>query len=102
MSFEDKKEPEEGAATVEFPAKISEELRRELEELAKRAWEVFGCEGLTRVDFMYDVDQGKVFLNELTTVPGLTDISHFPLLWEKSGVGSDEMFKELMENACRR
>ena len=55
--------------------------------------------GLARVDFFVDEQSGAIFINEINTMPGFTDISMYPKLWEVSGVGYRELVGRLMKLA---
>ena len=55
--------------------------------------------GLARVDFFIDKKSGQVILNEINTLPGFTDISMYPKLWEASGVPCKELLTRLIKLA---
>jgi D-alanine-D-alanine ligase len=57
---------------------------------------------MARVDFLLSGDTGKLFLNELNTIPGFTDISMYPKLWEASGLPYAELIDRLVELALER
>jgi len=78
----------ENGAILEIPALIPPEISETVRRLAVAAFKVLNCAGMARVDFFLAED-GRVLLNEINTVPGFTNISMFPLLWEASGVSSD-------------
>ena len=58
-----------------------------------------GVTGMARVDFFYDDSSGKVWLNEINTLPGFTSQSMYPMLWEASGVTLEQLVHELLESA---
>ena len=60
------------------PADVPDEVAAEMTDLAVRAFEAAGCEGLARVDFFY-ADDGRVILNEINTMPGFTPSSMYPM-----------------------
>ena len=52
----------------------------------KKAYKAADCKGLSRVDFFVDDKNNKIYINEINTMPGFTQISMYPKLWEKSGI----------------
>ncbi len=86
--------------SFEIPAMLSSEQIGQISDYAKRTWRIMNCYGLARVDFLVGNDQ--IFLNEVNTVPGFTDISMYPRLLRESGVNSNEMMQQLVELALNR
>ncbi len=87
--------------SLSAPAKVSDEVREQVQNLAIQAFEAMGCEGLARVDVFY-TDSGQVIINELNTMPGFTESSMFPRLWAAAGVDYPELVDRLIQLACRR
>lgn len=87
-----------GGATLEVPAKISEELSARLVDFAKLAFTTLDCEGLARVDFFLGAD-GIITINEVNTLPGLTALSQYPLMWQAVGVSYTELLSHLIDRA---
>ena len=85
-----------------IPADIPDETAEQVRELAVKAYKACDLAGLARVDFFIDKDTGKVFLNELNTIPGFTQISMYPMLWEASGISYRELITKLVELAIER
>ncbi|MBQ9468741.1 MAG: D-alanine--D-alanine ligase [Clostridia bacterium] len=81
-----------------IPADISAETRAEIRELAVKAFRCLGCAGVARIDFMIDMDDGKVYLNEINTIPG--SLSFY--LWEPLGVSYRELLDKVISLAVRR
>ncbi len=79
----------------DIPAPISDEQTREIQALAVRVFQLFECAGLARIDFMIDDATGKVYFNEINTIPG----SFSFYLWEPSGIPFDELTHRLIEIA---
>lgn len=103
LSFEDKYisgGKSSGMATLKrkIPADISAETREEIRELAVRAFKCIGANGVSRIDFMIDMDDGKVYLNEINTIPG--SLSFY--LWEPVGVKYPELLDELITLSLKR
>ncbi|MGC5626628.1 D-alanine--D-alanine ligase family protein [Georgenia sp. Z1344] len=82
------------------PADIPEHVAARVRELAVRAFDAMGCEGLARVDFF--VDGETIVVNEINTMPGFTPFSMFPVVWEASGVPYGELLDELITLALAR
>jgi D-alanine-D-alanine ligase len=89
---------------VEFvvPAPIPKRLSRRIQELAVRAFKAVDGAGLARVDFFLRRDTNKLIVNELNTIPGLTEVSGFPKMWDASGVAFTEVIDRLVELAFER
>jgi D-alanine-D-alanine ligase len=84
------------AAEVLIPAPgLDEELLAKLRLIASSAYQALGCEGLSRVD-MFVCDDGRVYVNEVNTLPGFTNISMYPKLWEQSGLPYGELISHLL------
>jgi D-alanine-D-alanine ligase len=85
-----------------IPAPVSDEQAQRLRELALEAFQVLEGSGLGRVDFFIDRQSGEIFVNEVNSLPGFTQGSMFPLLWEASGVSYTELLDPLIELALER
>lgn len=92
----------EGASRMCIPADIPEELKEEIRSLAVKAYSVIDGEGFARVDFFIDKDTGKLYLNEINTIPGFTKFSMFPLLWEEAGVSYAKTIERIIELGYER
>ena len=84
------------------PAPLDEGQTRRVRELAVRAMAALEGEGLGRVDFLLDRSSGEFFVNEVNSLPGFTDASMFPRLWEASGVPYPALLDRLIELALER
>ncbi len=89
-------------ADLWIPAHIDEDERREILELAKKAYTVLDASGLSRVDFFKDRQDGKIYLNEINTMPGFTQISMFPKLCGHEGLGFTDLTEVLIKEAIFR
>jgi len=85
-----------------IPADIPEETAEKIRSLAVKAYQACDLAGLSRVDFFIDKDTGDIFINELNTIPGFTQISMYPMLWQASGVGNQELVDTLVDLALER
>ena len=89
----------EGRASVHIPAPIPDEVAGRLRELALSAFKALDCAGLARVDFFYLEESGELLLNEVNTMPGFTQTSMYPKLFEAAGLGYSELVTRLVELA---
>lgn len=100
-AFLDYTEKYSNTGHVEFivPAALSKTLIRRIQRMATRAFQAIDGSGLARVDFFLRRDTGELLLNELNTLPGLTDVSGFPKMWEASGIPFTEVLERLIQLA---
>ena len=84
--------------TMDIPAKISDEVISVMRTNAETAFRALGGQGLARCDFFY-TEEGDIFLNELNTMPGFTQWSMYPLLWENMGLPYSELIEKLVNLA---
>jgi D-alanine-D-alanine ligase len=83
---------------ADIPQATAEEVRRQ----AVTAFLALDLSGLARVDFFLDKESGQVYINEVNTMPGFTQISMYPKLWEASGLSYTELLDRLIELAIER
>ena len=98
-SYEAKYEDPEGATTV-VPAKLPRAVSERVQEMAVESFKLMRCSGMARVDFFVVGDD--VYVNELNTIPGFTDISMYPTMWEASGMPYANLLDKLVELAMER
>ncbi|HTY62054.1 MAG TPA: D-alanine--D-alanine ligase family protein [Acidobacteriota bacterium] len=82
---------------TEIPARIESSKAEEIRELALRSFKTIDGAGLARVDFFLERTTGKVWLNEINTMPGFTPISMYTKLWDASGVPFEQLVRRLVE-----
>jgi D-alanine-D-alanine ligase len=99
-SYEAKYIDEEGAV-LKIPADLDRETVECVQRLAIEAFQTLCCEGMARVDF-FVTDTGTILVNEINTIPGFTQISMYPKLWEASGLTYGELLDRLIELALER
>jgi D-alanine-D-alanine ligase len=92
----------DNASELRIPADLPTETVKLVQELAVRAFVALDCAGMARADFFLCRDTGKVYVNELNTIPGFTSISMYPKLWEASGIPYSELIDRLIELALER
>lgn len=90
------------SSELHIPARVSDEKLEEVRRNAVDAFLSLGCSGFSRVDFFVRDCDGKVLLNEINTIPGFTDISMYPKMFEKSGVPYPELLDRLITLAMER
>ena len=96
----DAKYIDEGSVAV-IPAKISKKAVKEIQQLSIKTFKTINCEGFGRVDCFLKKN-GKVYINEINTIPGFTSISMYPKLWEASGLPLSKLLDKLIELAIER
>jgi D-alanine-D-alanine ligase len=102
--FLDYTEKYSSTGNVEFvvPAPISKAVTAQIQRLAVRAFQAVDGSGLARVDFFLRQDDRALLINELNTLPGLTDVSGYPKMWKASGVAFSELLERLIQLAFER
>lgn len=82
-----------------IPAKISAEKSEEIRKLAVKAFKAIDGKGLSRIDFFIENESEKVYINELNTLPGFTNISMYPKLFEQVGISYSDLLDKLINLA---
>jgi D-alanine-D-alanine ligase len=90
-----------GGMDLVVPARLDDATRARVRELAVEVFRRAGCAGLARVDFFVE-DSSRVLVNELNTMPGFTQTSVFPKLFEESGLPFPDLLDRLVELAIER
>ncbi len=98
--YEDKYEL--NLARTVVPADLPENDTAEIRRLAVECFKAVGCEGMGRVDFLRETATGRIYINEINTVPGFTSISMYPKMWEYSGIPYGELIDRLIDLALAR
>jgi len=94
-SYDAKYIDEKGASLI-IPADIPKDLLSKMQEMAIRAYQVTCCSGMARIDFLMN-QNGQLVVNELNTLPGFTNISMYPKLWEVSGIAYKDLIGRLIQ-----
>jgi D-alanine-D-alanine ligase len=92
---------DEGSQLI-IPAKLTKKQMKEVQEMAVRAFQAVDCSGLARVDFLMEPKTGRIYLNEINTMPGFTSISMYPKLWAASGLEYSVLIDRLIQLALER
>lgn len=80
-----------------IPAEISEKQAEEIQMLAKKAFKVIDGKGLSRVDFFIEKGTEKIYINEINTLPGFTNISMYPKLFEATGISYSNLLDKVIK-----
>ncbi len=91
----------DAASGMAIPAPIPDSAIEEVRRLGAAAFEAVSCEGLARVDFFYTAD-GRVLINEINTMPGLSPASYFQKMWEVSGMPFPQLIDRLLQTALKK
>jgi D-alanine-D-alanine ligase len=89
------------AGSMAIPPPIPAEDIEEIRRMAGAAFEAVSCEGFARVDFFYTAE-GRILLNEINTIPGMTASSYFPKMWEASGLPMPQLLDRMIATALAR
>lgn len=91
-----------GNVSFVVPAPLSKSMTTRIQRMAIRAFQSVDGAGLARVDFFLTRDGGELVINELNTLPGLTEVSGYPKMWEASGLSFPKLLEVLIELAFER
>ena len=89
-------------ATLDDVAKIDKDTQQRIMDIARAAYEAVRCEGLGRVDFFLEKSTGRIYLNEINTLPGFTSISMFPRMCQAGGLNYPATLERLINLAMSR
>lgn len=93
---------DENGAELLIPAPLNQQQIKKAQELASSIFEILECEGMARVDLFLDKTTGEFIFNEINTLPGFTQISMYPKLWEASGLAYKDLLSYLIDLALAR
>lgn len=93
---------DDDATRLLVPADLEEDARARLSALACESYQALGCAGFGRVDFLIERTTGRPFISELNTLPGFTDVSMFPQLWQASGLSYGDLLACIIDLGQRR
>jgi D-alanine-D-alanine ligase len=92
----------EGKTRFGIPAELTSSQTKEIQHLSLEAYRAVSCSGMARVDFLMEEKTEKIFISELNTIPGFTEISMYPKLWEVSGLPFPRLLEQLIELGLER
>ncbi|MEM6435962.1 MAG: D-alanine--D-alanine ligase family protein [Cyanobacteria bacterium P01_D01_bin.115] len=91
-----------GQADLAIPADLPTAIVQQIQEMAVQAFQAVDAAGLSRVDFFYEAATGAIYLNEINTLPGFTQTSMYPMLWQASGVAFEDLVDRLVQLGLER
>ncbi|HEY6803561.1 MAG TPA: D-alanine--D-alanine ligase family protein [Pyrinomonadaceae bacterium] len=91
-----------GNVSFVVPAPLSKSITTRLQKMAVQAFQAVDGSGLARVDFFLEQKSGELVVNELNTLPGLTEVSGYPKMWETSGLSFTKLIEKLIDLAFER
>ena len=94
----DSKYSEDSGSSIVIPAEVDSSLADTIRKQALLAYDALHCSGMARVDFLLD-GNGEIFINEINTIPGFTNTSMYPKLWQKDGISYSELIDKLLQLA---
>ena len=97
----DAKYIENDTAQLHIPADLPSQDQKRIRDVAIRTYKALDCEGMARVDTFFTAS-GRVVVNEVNTIPGFTQISMYPKMWQASGLQSDKLMDRLVQSATDR
>jgi D-alanine-D-alanine ligase len=97
----DAKYVDEKGADIKIPADLPAHMIKRIQETAVATFKALSCEGMARVDMFVCADE-KIYLNEINTIPGFTNISMYPKMWEASGLKYSDLIDTLIDLAIQR
>jgi len=86
---------------VILPADLPPEISEKIRSITKKSYSVLGCRGLARIDFLLSEDN-EIYLNEVNTLPGFTNISMYPKLWRQEGMTYSGLIDVLISDALEK
>jgi D-alanine-D-alanine ligase len=92
----------DGKTTFVIPAELPRRTQAKVQELAIAAFKALGASGLARVDFFLERRTNRLYINEINTIPGFTEISMYPKLWAVSGLAFPRLLERLIELGFER
>lgn len=98
----DAKYVDKQGASMAIPANLDADQVRVARELARKVFLGLELYGMARVDLFLEKKTGKFYFNEVNTIPGFTEISQYPLLWQETGVGPADLLTKLIDVGVRR
>ncbi len=97
-TFYDYEAKYESDSKLLIPAPIDKKITKEIQDLSLKIFKILELKDLSRIDFLYDYHDEKLYFNEVNTMPGFTNISMYPLLFKEKGIDIKELITKLIEN----
>lgn len=85
-----------GKSRICIPADISREEEQQVKDIALKAYRILDLNGFARADFFLEKESGKIYINEINTIPGFTRFSMFPMLWGHAGLSYPQLIERIV------
>jgi D-alanine-D-alanine ligase len=89
------------AVRIDVPAQLASKIAEKIREVSVKAYQALQCEDFSRVD-LFLTEDGKIYINEINTIPGFTNSSMYPMMWKERGIGFTELISKLLDLAEQR
>lgn len=89
------------AVQINVPAELEPKITAKVRDVCEKAYRTLRCEDFARVD-LFLTEQGKIYINEINTIPGFTNSSMFPMMWQERGIGFADLISRLLDLAQQR
>lgn len=89
------------AVRIDVPAQLSPKIAEKIRDVSIKAYKALHCEDFSRVD-LFLTEEGKIYINEINTIPGFTNSSMYPMMWKERGIGFTELISKLLDLAEQR
>lgn len=96
----DSKYDNNSTSAIKIPAELDAKMADRIRALAVQTFQTLDCQGLARVDFFINTSTSELYVNEVNTLPGFTNISMYPKLWEASGISYADLVEKLITLAA--
>ena len=79
-----------------IPAKLDKSIIKQIQEYSTKIFKILSLKDLSRIDFLYDEENNKIYFNEVNTIPGFTSISMYPQLFNQEGISTKDLITKLL------
>lgn len=83
-------------SNIIIPANIDKTIIEKIQEYSKKIFKILSLKNLSRIDFLYDYENNQIYFNEVNSIPGFTNISMYPILFQKEGISIKELITKLL------
>lgn len=87
----------ENKTTFKLPAPLDPVITQRIKEMSEKAYRALWLNGMSRIDFFFETETNEIYINEINTIPGFTEISMFPKLWQLEGISFTDLISKLIE-----
>jgi len=92
---------DENAVKIQIPAKVNEKMAERIKSLCIQSFKTLKCEDFARVD-LFLTPNGAIYINEINTIPGFTNVSMFPILWKQHGITYVDLISKIIHLALEK